>query len=124
VIVGVRVTVFVAVGLAEAFGVSVINDVTVRVGVAGGVDVVVAASVWVVVGVSVPVTVVVGVVVGVCARAVHKPTAAKRREHAAAIRSPLVQTRLSWDAKPFAPIMDPSGGSTRVHAMEEVNGRR
>jgi hypothetical protein len=120
--VGVRVRV--TVGLADALGVSVMSCVTVTVGGAGGVDVAVAASVWVVVGVSVPVTVVVGVVVGDCASAVHKPNVAKRRTPAAAKRSPLVQTRLSWNAKPFARIMGPSGGSTRVHAMERVNGRR
>jgi len=120
--VGVRVRV--TVGLADALGVSVIIGVTVIVGGAGGVDVAVAARVWVVVGVSVAAAVVVGVVVGVCAAAVHKPNAAKRRPHAAASRGPFVQTRLSWNAKPFARIMGPSGGSTRVRAMERVNGRR
>jgi hypothetical protein len=108
-------------------GVTVSVLVNARVGVTVGVDV--AASwvgvwVWVAEGVSVVVTVVVGVPVGVCASAVHKPNAAKRREAAAADRSLFEQTRISRDAKPFAGIMDPSGGSTRVHAMERVDGRR
>src|SRR5262249_19802946 len=113
VIVGVRVTVFVTVGLADALGVSV------KVGAAGGVDVGVdvAASVCVAVGVDVVVTVAVVVGVGLCASAVHKPSAAERRRPVRAILDP---KRYSAIAKPFPRIIVSSGGPRRPEAGEAV----
>jgi hypothetical protein len=116
VIVGVRVTVFVTVGLADALGVTVIVRVTEGVAVWApavwvGVTVVVATAVTVVVGVPV------GVPVGVCARAVHKPNAAKRSPPPTKSRSLFARAWFPWKTKPLVWSMDPSGGLNALAAM-------
>jgi len=117
----VNVFVTVGVGLADALGVSVRTCVIARVGVTEGVDVRegvgenvgVSAGVCVAEGVVVVVTV--AVIVGVCASAVHKLNAAKRREPATAI---LAQRRFCLHAKHFPWIMGPSGGLTALESGE------